>query len=323
MLAMPRVRKAVITAGGMGTRHFPATRALQKELMPLVDRDGLMKPTLLIIMEEAWQSGVEEFCIVVSPCRERCFRELFRPPTREEAAWLRGRRWAGEAMARLCAIGERTTLVVQDSPEGYGHAVYQARRFVGEEPFLLLLGDHLCLSRTPVPCSRQVMEAHSRSGAAVSGVCRKPEERLQLYGTVGADALAGSPGLFEVRSLVEKPSVQLAREALRTPGLAAGEYFCFFGSHVLPRSLFELLEHLVRNDVRERGEIQLTGALKLLGDQERYLALEIEGDAYDMGIPECYLETQIALAARSPFRDRLFPSLRGLSTEPTLAHHAA
>ncbi|MBM3458256.1 MAG: nucleotidyl transferase, partial [Armatimonadetes bacterium] len=130
---MSRVRKAVITAAGRGTRHFPVTQFMQKEMIPLVDRDGTTKPTIQIILEEALESGIEEFCIVLSPRTEEQFLRHFEGMPPEQAAQLRSP-WVEEENERLRALGERITWVIQETPEGYGHAVYCAREFVGEDP---------------------------------------------------------------------------------------------------------------------------------------------------------------------------------------------
>ena len=140
---MAKVKKAVITAAGMGTRHYPATQTLQKEMIPLVDRDGTTKPTIQIILEEARESGIEEFCIVISPHTENQFRNHFRGMRPEQEPFLRGKQWAADEAEKLRELGERITYVVQEKQEGYGHAVYCAREFVGDDAFLLLLGDHV------------------------------------------------------------------------------------------------------------------------------------------------------------------------------------
>ncbi|MBM3459775.1 MAG: nucleotidyl transferase, partial [Armatimonadetes bacterium] len=151
---MPPLRKAVVTAAGQGGRHFPATQGFQKELLPLVDRDGTTRPAIQIVLQEAREAGIEEFCLVVSPQREEQFRRFFRGLRPEETPHFRGKSWALDEAERLEELAQRITYVVQAEPAGDGHAVYCARHFVGEDPFLLLLGDHVVLSTTDRPCSR-------------------------------------------------------------------------------------------------------------------------------------------------------------------------
>src|SRR5579862_7175496 len=155
---MAKVRKAVITAAGRGTRQYPASTAVQKEMFPLVDRDGLTKPVIQIIGEEAIDSGIEEVCIITQPGEETQYREYFRRLSDEMAGGAyRGKDWALLESEKLGAFGERLSFAEQHSPEGFGHAVYQARRFVGDEPFLLLLGDHVYISDIKDRCARQLV----------------------------------------------------------------------------------------------------------------------------------------------------------------------
>src|SRR6478672_9935719 len=153
---MAKVRKAVITAAGQGTRQYPASSAVQKEMFPLVDRDGLTKPVVQIIGEEAIDSGIEELCIVTQPGEEKQYREYFRRMSDAEARPFRGKDWAILESEKLGAFGERLSFAEQHTPEGFGHAVYQAKAFVGDEPFLLLLGDHVYISNTKERCARQL-----------------------------------------------------------------------------------------------------------------------------------------------------------------------
>ena len=307
---MQRVRKAVITAAGRGTRQYPASSTVQKEMFPLVDRDGLTKPTIQIIAEEALDSGIEELCIVTAPGDEEQYRQHFRGLSGQLLSAYKGKEWALRESERLADIDRRLTYATQETQEGYGHAVYCARDFVGDEPFLLLLGDHVYISGTAERCSQQVLLVFEREGATVSAVKRTPEERLHLFGTVQGRPI-GDPTdrLYEVTAIREKPSPDYADEHLRTPGLRRGEYLCFFGMQVFTPAIFDCLEYHVRHDIRERGEIQLTSSQEMLRQRERYLAYEAVGDRYDMGVPYGYVETQIALALHSPARDAMLASI--------------
>jgi len=311
---MSRVRKAIITAAGVGTRHFPTTQTFQKEMMPLVDRDGTTKPTIQIILEEARESGIEEFCLVISPHTEQQFRNHFRGLTPEQERHFRGKSWAFEEAEKLRDLGERITYVVQENQEGYGHAVYCGREFAGDEPFLLLLGDHVFITGTKKPCSRQVLDVYQQHGAPVSGVQATSEDLLHLFGTLTGRRIASDPHVYEVTLIHEKPTLEFAEEHLRTQGLRRGEYLCFFGMHVFPPALFEKIEYHIRKDIRDRGEIQLTNALDLLRADGLYLAAEVDGARYDMGVPFGYIQTQIALALHSPARRQVMASLPHLLT---------
>ncbi len=311
---MARVKKAVITAAGMGTRHYPTTQTLQKEMMPLVDRDGTTKPTIQIIMEEARESGIEEFCLVISPHTEAQFRNHFRGMRPEQEPFLKGKSWALDEADKLKDLGDRITYVVQEKQEGYGHAVYCSREFVGDDPFLLLLGDHVFISGTKKPCSRQVIDVFQEQEAPVSGVLRTSEDLLHLFGTLTGRRISTDPDAYEVSLIKEKPTLEFAEEHLRTHGLPRGEYLCFFGAHVFPPAIFDCIQYHIQNNIRERGEIQLTNAQELLRTQGRYLAASVDGERYDMGVPFGLIQTQLALALNSPTRRRVLACLPNLLT---------
>ena len=296
---MTRIRKGVITAAGRGTRQYPASKTVQKELFPLVDVDGFAKPTVQIIAEELFASGLDEVCIIANPANIEPMRQHFSgsPPTS-----LDGKEWAAPLSNTLSDMAERLTFLVQETQDGYGHAVFQARDWVGDEPFLITLGDHIYLSETSVPCARQVINIFEEYGSAVSSVSYALEADLYRYGTLAGQPLPETnPTVYEIAALVEKPAVEYAQAHLRTPGVPAGQYLVHFGIHAFTPTIFDCLEQLIQNNQRERGEIQLTSAQTLLMARERYLACEVAGARYDMGVPEGLIETQIALALHGPF----------------------
>src|SRR5207253_7165509 len=170
-IRMAKVRKAVITAAGRGTRQYPASTAVQKEMFPLVDRDGLTKPVIQIIGEEAIESGIEEICIITQPGEEKLYREYFKRLDDDMVKAFRGKDWAILESEKLGAFGERLHFAEQHTPEGFGHAVYQAKKFVGDDPFLLLLGDHVYISDTKDRCALQLVRVFEQYMLdAVTGV---------------------------------------------------------------------------------------------------------------------------------------------------------
>jgi UTP--glucose-1-phosphate uridylyltransferase len=306
-----KVRKAVITAAGRGTRQYPASTTVQKEMFPLVDTDGLTKPTVQIIAEEALDAGIEELCIVTAPGDEEMYRKHFHGLSEDLLPAFKGKEWALRESEQLNRIERSLHFTTQPSPEGYGHAVYCAREWVGDEPFLLLLGDHVYTSSDPARrrCARQVVEVFERTGQTVSSVKRTAERLLHLFGTVRGAPVEGEERLYRVEAMVEKPSPERAATDLRTPGLAAGEYLCFFGMHVFTPEIFECLAYNIQHDIREKGEFQLTSAQAMLSEREPYLAFEALGERYDMGVPFGLAETQLALALHSPMREEMIASL--------------
>lgn len=289
----PKVRKALIPAAGFGTRLFPASKATKKELFPVIGRDGVAKPAILLIVEEALNAGIEEVVIVVQEQDLEAFQSFFTTQVSIENFNKLPRRFQ-EYSRRILEIGRRVTFVTQTAQEGFGHAVYSARMAVGEEPFLLMLGDHLYHSDGPASCARQLLEAYQRSGTSVVGLRRTAESQIANFGTATGVWLEPQR-LLNVTEFAEKPTVEYARGNLRVPGLPDGEYLTFFGEYVIGPQIFAYLEEHIRNNVRERGEFQLTSALDRLRQEEGFHGLIIDGRRFDIGLPESYLATLHAI----------------------------
>ena len=319
--AMPRVRKAVITAAGRGTRQYPATSAVQKEMLTLVDRDGVTKPTLQLIVEECVESGIDEICVVCSPGGDTALRDYFKRLGDDDVKAYRGKDWAILESEKLGSLGDRMSYVIQDDPQGFGHAVYQAKDFVGDEPFVLLLGDHVYVSNTPERCVRQMTHVFETFGLdAVSAVQPTLEKDLHLFGTIKGEPVDRDKGIYKAELIVEKPSIEEARESLVTPGLQAGNYLCHFGMHCFGPAIFESLKYHIDNDLRSKGEIQFTTAQEHLRQQDgaKYWASVVQGQRYDTGIPAGLMETQLGLALHGEHRKEFCEAIaRILATQAT------
>jgi UTP--glucose-1-phosphate uridylyltransferase len=284
-----KVRKAVIPAAGFGTRLFPASKATKKELFPIVDRDGIAKPVILLLVEEALSAGIEEVVIIVQENDLNDFRSFFEVQVTIENYNKLPRHFQDYAQ-RILEIGRRVSFVTQGAQEGFGHAVYCARDAIGNEPFLLMLGDHLYRSNTDLSCAQQLIAAFDRHGMSTLGLRLTPENQLENFGTATGVWLE-SNRLLSVSEFAEKPTVDYARNNLRVPGLPENAYLTVFGQYIIKPMLFDYLEEHIRNNVRERGEFQLTSALDRLRKEDGFLGLIIEGQRYDIGLPEYYLET--------------------------------
>ena len=270
------IKKAVITAAGKNQRTLP--------LQTLVDRDGTQKTALTIIIEEVLKAGVEEICVVVSPGDQQAYKTA-----------------AGSHASRI-------QFVEQLQPLGYGHAIHCARSFTGREPFLLLVGDHLYLSRAKKSCAEQLVEVARRESCCVSAVQSTHESKLPYYGTVGGKLLPGQESVYKVEAVVEKPTPTEAEQRLIVPGLRAGHYLCFFGMHVLTPTVMDILAEMVAS-AGTRGGVQLTAALSKVSEKERYLAFEVEGRRYDVGVKYGLLTAQMALALDGKDRDEVLSGL--------------
>ncbi len=269
------IKKAVITAAGNNQRTLP--------LQALVDRDGVSKTALSIIVEEALSAGIEEIGVVVHPGDQPAFAAA-----------------AGGHAGRLTFIEQKEAL-------GYGHAVVCAREFTASNPFLLLVGDHLYVSALAKGCARQLVEMASSQDAAVSAVQATHESKLPYYGAIGGRRVAGVDGLYEVSEVLEKPTPTVAEQRLIVPGLRAGHYLCFFGMHVLTPSVMELLASMQAS--KPGGSMHLSAALAALARKERYLAAELQGRRYDIGARFGLLTAQLALALSGADRDEVLSGL--------------
>lgn len=303
------VTRAVITAAGRGARQYPAADTVQKSMIPLVDRDGVTKPVLQIIAEEAMDSGVEEICVVSAPGDEAIYRRQFESYADMLRKGFPNEAWAADQAARVEELQDRLKFAVQAEPQGYGHAVWCARERIGDEPFLLLLGDHLYISAERRRCARQVIDAARAKQSSISAVQPTREHLIHQYGTVAGKRLADRPDLYEVQEIVEKPDPTTAELRLTVPGLRAGHYLCFFGIHALSPTIFEILSQMIRDDVRDHGQFALTTALNRLIGREAYHALETQGIRHNLGVKYGVVEAQIALALAGEGRERMLGML--------------
>ena len=284
-----KVRRAVIPAAGFGTRLFPATKATKKELFPIIDRDGIAKPAILLIVEEALDAGIEEVIIIVQENDLEDFRSFFKSQISIENFNKLPRHFQ-DYSRRILDMGRRVTFVLQTAQEGFGHAIYCTRESVGNEPFLLMLGDHLYRSNTEKSCAQQLLEAYQQHGFNLVGLRRTPESEIANFGTV-AGVWIEPERVLNVTEFSEKPTVDYARSNLRVPGLPEHEYLTIFGQYIIKPQIFEYLEEHIKNNVRERGEFQLTSALDRLRQEDGFLGLIMDGKRFDIGLPEYYLET--------------------------------
>ena len=269
------IRKAIITAAGKSQRTLP--------LQTLVDRDGVAKTALRIIIEEILSAGIEEICVIICPGDQEAYAT---------AAGGRGR---------------RLQFVEQTEPLGYGHAVYCGREFAAGKPFLLLVGDHLYVTSGQTRSAQQLVEIAAAENCAVSAVQATHESKLPYYGAVGGHLVPGRNGVYEISQVLEKPTPTEAEQRLIVPGLRAGNYLCFFGMHVLTPAVMELLE----TEISERANrpVHLSAALNKLARRERYLASELEGFRYDVGLKYGLLTAQLALALEGKDRDEVLSGL--------------
>jgi len=288
---MTRVRKAVFPAAGLGTRFLPATKAQPKEMLPLVD-----KPTIQYAVEEAVASGLSDI-ILVTGRNKRAIEDHF--DAAFELEYYLQDRGKMEELAQIKSISElagSVSYVRQKEPLGLGHAILCARPLVGDEPFGVVLGDDVIVSR--VPCMRQLVEVFERHGGPVLAVMRIPTEEIGRYGVIAPRGLGGN--VYEVQDLVEKPNPEDAPSDL-----------AIIGRYVLTPDLFPILADVPPDS---RGEIQLTNGLRVLRGQRSIYAVEFEGKRYDIGEKLGFLKATVEFAlARPDLADEFRKYLQGLN----------
>jgi UTP--glucose-1-phosphate uridylyltransferase len=287
--SVTKIKKAVITAAGFGTRLFPTTKVVKKELFPVIDKDGRVKPVILLIIEEAISAGIEEIAIVVQPDDKPIFKKFFkRPPS---AALFEKLSPENQKFSKyLVDIGDRITVVTQTQQEGYGHAVYCAKDWVDNEPFLLMLGDHIYSSKIQKSCARQVLEMHQQVNHSVIGLNKVNSELLHKVGCVTGNWQKQNSSL-SITEIAEKPSIDYAQGNLHMEGLEQDEFLSIFGLYALTPNIFDCLEADINNNVRFKGEFQLTTCLDVLRQREKMTGYLVEGTCFDIGIPDAYLQT--------------------------------
>ena len=279
---MKKVRKAVIPAAGFGTRFLPATKAMAKELLPIVD-----KPTIQFIVEEAIASGIEDILIVTGKSK-RPIEDHFDSNIELEANLReKGKNELLELVQET--TGLRIHFVRQSYPLGLGHAVLQAKAFVGDEPFVVMLGDDLM--EDEVPLTKQLMDAYERTHASNIAVMEVPHEETSKYGIIDPDQEL-EPGLFNVRRFVEKPKPEDAPSNL-----------AIIGRYLLTPEIFEILEN---QNPGAGGEIQLTDAIDTLNQTQRVFAKRFDGKRFDVGDKFGFLTTSISYGLTHPeIKDKL------------------
>jgi len=302
-----RVSTALVPAAGLSPNLFPASNSTLPCLFPVVDHLGVCKPAILTVVEEIVSAGIEKIVIIVRRDYLAYFEKLFHKEVGRELFHSLSESDKKYAK-RIKTIGDKITFHVQDKQEGFGHAVLMAREHIGDTPFLLVLGDHIyrSLDKDGSTCAQQIVNVYNRHQRPVIGLMRTPLKKVSQFGTVSgvwlsdnSDPSAGQPKthrpVMAVRSIVEKPSPELAKSKLRTVGLPAGEFPTVFGMYVLEPSVFDLLDENYRNNIRHGGSFQLTPVLNHLctRKEEGMIGTFVQGQRFDLGNPGNIVSTMV------------------------------
>lgn len=269
------VKKAIIPAAGFGTRFLPATKAIPKEMLPIVDI-----PTIQYIIQEAVDSGIEEICIITNSYKqsiENHFDKSFELEEKLKASNDLEHLEMVEAITDMANI----LSVRQKNPRGLGHAILCARHFVGDEPFAVILGDDIVVNKEGKPAIQQLIDVYEETGNSVVGVQSVAQENVSKYGIINPEKFI-RPDLIQVNSFVEKPSIEQAPSNM-----------AILGRYVLTPEIFDFLE---TQSAGKGNEIQLTDAIDRLAQKENVFAHEFKGKRYDVGDRKGFLCAQVEFA---------------------------
>ncbi|MEB8102993.1 MULTISPECIES: UTP--glucose-1-phosphate uridylyltransferase GalU [Staphylococcus] len=267
-----KIKKAIIPAAGLGTRFLPATKAMPKEMLPILD-----KPTIQYIVEEAVAAGIEDI-IIVTGKHKRAIEDHF--DNQKELEMILDEKGKEDLLKDVQYPSNLANMfyVRQKEQKGLGHAIWTAKQFIGEEPFAVLLGDDIVQSETPA--IKQLMNQYDKTGKSIIGVQQVEENETHRYGIV--EPLESTEGLFSVQKFVEKP-----KEGTSPSNLA------IMGRYVLTPDIFNYLE---KQEIGTGGEIQLTDAIEYLNNDDCVYAYDFEGDRYDVGEKTGFVKTTIQFA---------------------------
>jgi len=283
-----KIRKAIIPIAGYGTRLYPMTRWIKKEMLPLIDKDGLVKPALIILLEQLDEAGIEEICLVVG--REddiQYYQNIFKTPIVEEHLnKLQDSMKSYEQTIQK--LGNKINYRIQKERLGFGHAVYQCLDFCDGEPALLLLGDTLYSSKEKRNCTQQLIELYNDLEKPLIAIHKIPFQQVNLYGILSGNWMDDSRSLLEITSFTEKPDLSYAKEHLFMPDSENNpEYYSVFGQYIITPELFNILGNNINNKKDTQSEIDMTESLKqFIG--KGLTGVVLNGTMYDIGNPSAY-----------------------------------
>ncbi|MBR4767921.1 MAG: hypothetical protein IK088_02990, partial [Lachnospiraceae bacterium] len=288
------IRRAIIPVAGFGTRLYPATRGIKKEFCPVVDKDGLVKPVLLVLIEELVNAGIEEICLILNPGEKDLYEDYFRKPLSMEHFESLPENLK-EYEERFRHMAEKVSFVYQTKQLGFGHAVYQAAEFASGKPVLLLLGDTIYESHTSEVCTSQLIRAYDTYGKPMVAVQEVPLQDVQNFGIFAGAWEDKKKTVMDLDRIREKPTAGYASDFLGMPGRGRKKtsYFGAFGAYVLTREIFDELGKMCRDKEEGKltGEVQLTEALAHVMKDSGMMGFVPEGESFDIGNARAYRST--------------------------------
>lgn len=284
-----KIKKAIIPIAGNGTRMYPETHFIKKVMLPVIDSSCTVKPALMFMLEELVECGIEEIYLIVGSGEEEYYERNFRFDYDQEKAESLPKN-VQPFYNELFQLSDKIHIVVQKEKKGFGHAVFQARKYLESEPTVLLLGDFLYRSNNDVLCTQQAIDAFYDSGCkSVIGIKKIDVKDSKNYGIIHGDFQEKNPRIMDVDMMIEKPSEEYARENL----LVDGNCYSTFGSYILTDEIFEYLDSQIYDKEKNniKGETDLTSSLMNAALNHRLVAVDVDGESFDIGLPKMYYKT--------------------------------
>ena len=283
------VRKAIIPVAGFGTRLYPETRGVKKEFCPVVDKDGLVKPGILVLLEELDRIGIEDICLILNHEEKAYYENFFFKPL-SPAHYAKLPEKMKEYEKTIERIAKKLHFAFQEEQRGFGHAVFQANDFANDEPVLLLLGDTIYQSNNGVPCTKQLIEAYNNTGLPMVALQTVPLETVNSYGMFAGSWENKAQTVLNISAISEKPTQLYAKDYLCVKSNKSDEnYYGAFGCYILTKDVFQRLDYAIKNNiVNKKDEVELTDALAYVQETKGLMGFVPEGRSYDLGNASAY-----------------------------------
>lgn len=287
----PRIYKAIIPVAGYGTRLFPYTKVAKKEFLPIIDKDGMVKPSILVLLEQLYDSNIEDIYLIIGKEEEKnAYHNLFRNSTLPKNI-IESNNKIKDYNLKLSLIEEKIKFVIQEERRGLGHAVYQCKNYCDSESVLMLLGDTIYRSNSERTCSTQIIEANDEIDQTMISIHEIPLAKVENYGIVTGEWLDNSQTKMRVTRCVEKPSVEYAREYLSVKKNGKKCYFSMFGQYILKPDVFNILAQNIKANANCQEEVGITDALNIVAQKDVLIGVVLNGEMYDIGNPDEYVNS--------------------------------
>ena len=285
------ITKAIIPVAGNGSRMYPITKLLRKAFLPIIDKDGILKPAIMSLLEELDEAGIEKICLIIDEEDRKDYEKFFESELSEDLTAKLSTEML-EYESKIHRIGKKIEYVYQKEKLGLGHAVSLCESFAGSDPVLLVLGDQLYRTDTNMSCTTQLLNNYTENNKMMVSVFEIPLKDVSKYGILCGSIEKGK-NYYNVDQIYEKPDPTYARDYLYTTSNGQKKYYSVFGEYIITKSVFDKLRENIKNGVKERGEYQLTSVLEDIRKKDGMIAFIPDGEMLDIGNVESYRRTLV------------------------------